>query len=95
MNSPENLEVALAWYRREQWALLRAESTDADKLEKTYDEWLAFASEELRKLEARGLRVYKIDVEMGALKRWCESEGRAVDGEARAEYARQGLGREV
>jgi hypothetical protein len=95
MISPENLEVALAWYRREQWALLRAESADADKLEKTYDEWLAFASEELRKLEARGIRVSKIDVEVGALTRWCESEGRAVDGEARAEYARRGLGREV
>ena len=95
MNSPENIEVALAWYRREQWALLRAESADADKLEKTYDEWLAFASEELRKLEARGIRVYKIDVEVGALRRWCESEGRAVDGEARVEYALRGLGREV
>jgi hypothetical protein len=95
MNSPENIEVALAWYRREQWALLRAESADADKLEKTYDEWLAFASEELRKLAARGIRVCKIDVEVGALMQWCESEGRAVDGEARAEYARQGLGREV
>ena len=51
MNSPENIEVALAWYRREQWGLLLAESADADELEKTYDEWLAFASEELRKLE--------------------------------------------
>ena len=95
MYSPEEIEVALAWYRREQWALLLAVSADADKLEKTYDEWLAFASEELRKLEARGIRVRKIDVEVGALTRWCECEGRAVDGEARAEYARQGLGREV
>ena len=95
MNSPENLVVALAWYRREQWALLRTVSADADKLEKTYDEWLAFASEELRKLEARGIRVCKIDVEVGALTRWCESEGRLVDGEARAEYARRGLDREV
>ena len=95
MNSPENLVVALAWYRREQWALLRTVSADAYKLEKTYDEWLAFASGELRKLEARGIRVCKIDVEVGALTRWCESEGRAVDGEARAEYARRGLDREV
>ena len=95
MNSPENLVVALAWYRREQWALLRTVSADAYKLEKTYDEWLAFASGELRKLEARDIRVCKIDVEVGALTRWCESEGRAVDGEARAEYARRGLDREV
>jgi hypothetical protein len=37
MNSPENTEVALAWYRREQWALLRATAADADKLEQTYE----------------------------------------------------------
>ena len=85
----------MAWYRREQWALLRAIAADADKLEQTYDEWLAFASGKLRKLEASGLRVHKIDVEIGALRRWCGSEGRAVDGEARAEYARRGLGSEV
>jgi hypothetical protein len=95
MNSPENIEVAIAWYRSEQWALLRAISADADKLEQTYDEWLAFASEELRKLEARGLRVHKIDVEIGALTRWCENEGRPVDGEARAQYAMRGLGPEL
>ena len=95
MNFPENLEVALAWYRREQWALLRAIAADADKLEQTYDEWLAFASEELRKLEARGLQVHKIDVEIGALTRWCENEGRPVDGEARAQYAMRGLGPEL
>ena len=95
MNSPENLEVEMAWYRREQWALLLALSAAADKLEETYDAWLAFASDELRKLEAKGLRVHKIDVEVGALTRWCESEGRPVDGEARAEYARRGLGPEV
>jgi hypothetical protein len=95
MNSPENMTVAMAWYRREQWPLLRAVSTDADKLEQTYDEWLAFASSELRKLEAKGLRVARIDVEVGALTRWCEREHRAVDGEARAEYAGRGLGAEL
>jgi hypothetical protein len=95
MNSPENMGVAMTWYRREQWELLRAIAADADRLEQTYDEWLAFASGELRKLEARGLRVQKIDVEIGALTRWCENEGRPVDGEARAEYARRGLGPEV
>jgi len=82
----------MAWYRPEQWTLLRAIAADADKLEQTYDEWLAFASGELRKLKARGLRVRKIDVEVGALKRWCEGEGRPVDGEARAIYAMRGLG---
>lgn len=95
MSDSEKIAVAMAWYRREQWPLLLAVSADADKLEPTYEEWLAFASRQIRDLESRGIRVQKIDVELGALTRWCQSEGRAVDGEARAEYARRGLGQHL
>ena len=69
MNRPENLAVAIAWYRAEQWALLRAVSADGGKLEATYDEWLAFATQQVRDLEARGIRVQKVVVEVGALTR--------------------------
>ncbi len=82
----------MAWYRPDQWTLLRALSADRDELEDTYEEWLAAASKQLRELQARGLRVRKIDVEVAALVRWCNQQGRAVDGAARAEYAGQGLG---
>ena len=82
----------MAWYRPDQWTLLRAVSDDVESLEETYEEWLAFASQQLRELQARGLQVRKIDVEVAALVRWCKNQNRAVDGEARAEYARQGLG---
>ena len=95
MNTPDNSAIAMAWYRPDQWALLRAVSADAESLEHTYEEWLAFVSEQLRQLEVRGVQIVKIDVEVGALVRWCKSQGWAVDGRARAEYARQGLGREL
>jgi len=95
MNSSNPLEVAMAWYRRDQWALLRALSVDGQSLEETYEAWFAFATKQVRDLEANGFLVHKIEVEIGALTRWCESEGRPVDGGARAEYARQGLGREL
>lgn len=95
MSNSEKMVVAMAWYRREQWPLLRAISADADKLEPDYQEWLTFALGQIRDLESKGIRVQKIHVEVGALSRWCESEGRALDGEARAEYARRGLGRHL
>ena len=74
MNSPQHSEVAMAWYRRDQWALLRAVSADGQSLEETYEAWLAFATKQVRDLEARGFLVHKIEVEIGALTRWCESE---------------------
>ena len=95
MDSPQHSEVAMAWYRRDQWALLRAMSADGQSLEETYEAWFAFASKQVRDLEAKGFVVHKIEVEMSALARWCESEGRPVDGDARAEYARRSLGREL
>jgi hypothetical protein len=95
MSLHEESVVAMAWYRPDQWALLRAVSADGERLEGSYEEWLAFASEELRELQARGLQVRRIDVEVAALVRWCNSQGRLVDGEARAEYALRGLGQEL
>jgi hypothetical protein len=92
MSNSQNPAVAIAWYRREQWPLLSGVSADGDKLEATYDEWHTFATQQVRDLEARHIRVQKIEVDVGALARWCEREGRVVDGDARAEYARQGTG---
>ena len=77
----------MAWYRPGQWTPLRAVSADGERLEASYEEWLSFASAQLRDLQAHGLQVEKIDVEVAALVRWCNSQGRPVDGEARAEYA--------
>jgi hypothetical protein len=93
VSSSQNSAVAIAWYRQEQWPLLRAVSADGDQLEPTYDEWHAFATQQVHALEARGIRVQKIEVDVAELTQWCEREGRAVDGDARAEYARRGLGR--
>jgi hypothetical protein len=95
MNSPKYSEVAIAWYRKDQWELLLAVSNDRQSLERTYEEWVVFASKHVRDLESKGFHVHKIEVEVRALTQWCESQGRAVDGEARAEYARLGLGREL
>ena len=92
MSLPESSAIAMAWYRPDQWILLRAASADGERLEATYEEWLAFAAKKLRDLEAKGFEVHRIDVEVAALVRWCNSQGRPVDGEARAEYARLGLG---
>ena len=95
MSVPDLSPVAIAWYRADEWALLRAVSGDADRLEATHGEWLAFATKHVRDLEAKGFEVHRIDVEVAALVRWCNSQGRPVDGEARAEYARLGLGRRL
>lgn len=80
--------IGVAWYRREQWELLRAMAADADNLEKTYEEWLAVAEKTLRKLREQGLELHKVDVDVTELAAWCQAQGRPLDGGARAEFAR-------
>ena len=77
----------VAWYRRDQWATLRAISVDPEVLEPSYEEWLEVAEQALATLREAGLVPRKIDVDVWALKRWCEEQGLAVDGRARSEYA--------
>jgi len=84
----------VAWYRREQWAALRELSVDSDTLEPTYDEWLEIAEEALRSMRKAGIDPRRIEVDVFDLKRWCDSQGFALDQSARARYAADVLSRE-
>ena len=95
MNPPQNVEIAIAWLRRDQYELLRALSADGESLEQTYDEWEMEVLKRKHDFESNGFVVHRIEVELNALVSWCKSEGRALDGKARAEYAARRLGREL
>ena len=82
-----DIVLAVAWFRREQWGRLREVARDWVELEKTYDEWEAAALVALEGLRARGLEPQRVDVDVEELARWCQAEGRYVDGAARAEFA--------
>jgi hypothetical protein len=81
-----DVEIGFAWYRREQWPLLRSLSVDSDRLEETYDEWLAFADKTLETLRCQGVRAEKVDLDVHELSAWCKRHGCPLDGDARAAY---------
>jgi hypothetical protein len=78
--------MGVGWYRRDQWALLREVAADRDKLGNSYEEWLAGAQQTLLRMSAEGVRARRVDVDVGALIRWCQAEARSVDAAARAEF---------
>ncbi len=63
-----NRNLALAWYRQDQWQLLLDYSTDSDKLERTYQEWLEQAEKKENELRKDGLNVEKTDIDVEKLK---------------------------
>jgi len=82
-----NLIVGIAWYRPEQYGLLRALSADADSMANTYEEWLAGVTRTMDDLRQRGMVARRVDVEVRDLAAWCQQRGRPLDGEARSTYA--------
>jgi hypothetical protein len=79
--------TGVGWYRAEQWERLREISADGEKLEETYEDWVASAEESLREMRKVGLYAEKVEVDVEELLAWCRAQGRDVDGETRAQYA--------
>ncbi len=80
-----------AWYDRQQWDRLKEVAADSDQLEDSYDAWLEAAEEAVRGLEATGMLIERVRIDLEELIAWCNDTGRAIDGAARAEFARRTL----
>jgi len=85
--SEPDILVGVAWYRRQEWQRLLEVSEDRDELETIYDEWAAAMPAHMAEIEKAGFKPHKIDVATEDLIAWCRSNGRVVDGAARADYA--------
>jgi hypothetical protein len=91
--SGSNVITGFAWYRREQWSRLRELASDPDKLDDSYDGWLASAQKALIEMSLAGVSVKRVDVDVDALLRWCQAEDRPIDSAARAAFTAEELRR--
>jgi len=90
MNEP-NMIVGIAWYRQEQYGLLRALAADADSMANTYEEWLAGVTKTMDDLRERGITARRVDVDVRELAAWCQQRGKPLDGGSRSAYAAENL----
>ena len=79
--------MGVAWFTREQWALVRAAAVDPEGLKSTYERWLTMAEDGFVKLSAAGCQPEMVHLDANELALWCESEGRPLDSGARAAFA--------
>ena len=67
--------------------MLRQVSSDKDRLEPTYADWLKVAEAHYNELIRQGARVEKVPVDVADMAVWCKELGRrTVDSEGRAAY---------
>jgi len=81
--------VGLPWFRKEDFAQLRALFIDAGELHRTYAQWLRAAELAEKTLQARGICVVRAPLRPYEFAAWCESRGLPTDAEARREFANE------
>ncbi len=80
--------AGIAWFRADQWQLLRSLATDAGELEETHEEWVKIAEKTIEDLAKQGVLARKVDVDVNELQAWCLAQKkRPLDSSARAAYA--------
>lgn len=87
----DDLVTGLAWYRRDQWPLLKDVASDPEILEDTYEAWLRIAQKSVLDFANAGIRAERVDVDVEELVKWCRARSRAVDSSARAEFTSRKL----
>ena len=78
--------AGVGWYSSGQWQQLREVAADPERLEKTYQEWLVVADQACQKMEASGIAIVKVPVDVQGLIDWCRERNLPIDGKARARY---------
>lgn len=60
---------------------------DGHVLHRTYDEWLAAAERNSKAFEAKGIRVFRVDLDTNNFPKWCKAQGLKLDAKGRMGYA--------
>jgi len=94
MISQANVAIGFAWYRKDQWLLLKALSVDSDQMDNTYEDWLRGATSSFERLVQQGMLVKRVEVDIRDLVAWCEKQNVPLNGAARSGYAAEKLQRE-
>ncbi|GLH75222.1 hypothetical protein SSBR45G_01300 [Bradyrhizobium sp. SSBR45G] len=85
MDSEQDMQIALAWYRPEEWDDIKLICPDVHD---TYEEWLASAQ---NTIDALGSplkdNVVKVVLTASELRKWKRATGRKVDAKVRSQLA--------
>jgi hypothetical protein len=84
-----SLKIGVSWYSEDQWQLIKASATDAERFEETYADWVAMAEESMKNMLAAGIVAERVPVIASELLAWCLAHGKKNNASARAEFVSQ------
>ena len=81
-----DLIVGVVWYTASEWASTKANATDQEMFEETYEEWLQVAEEALKEFRTQGLKVQRSFITLENLLTWCIAKDKKNNAISRSEY---------
>ena len=89
----ENVKkVAIAWYRREDYPIIRDLMEDGTTFPATYDGWLKRAKQVLLSEESSGSVVIQVTIDPRSFSAWCARAEQKPNALARAQQLAMALG---
>lgn len=79
--------VAVVWYRPNEYAAVRSFAADADRMEKTFQEWKVLADKAVKAAEGTGIPVKRVDFDHSAFMRWARARNVQSTYETRTQWA--------
>jgi hypothetical protein len=81
--------VAVGWYDLENWTKVKAQASDPDRFENSYQDWTDMAEKALKDLIAAGIIVDRFFIKSKDLLAWCLVHDKQNNAAARAEFVSQ------
>jgi len=79
--------AGFAWYRPENYLRLLEIFEDAEKLPRTFEDWLAKAEAGCKNFEDRGIWVIRVNIDPDEFLTWCGANNLKIDAKARMKFA--------
>ncbi len=65
--------LGIAWYRENQWELLKSTASDPEAIEDTYEEWVQKATKAIKRMKKPGVELLKVDFDVIQFNEWCRA----------------------
>jgi hypothetical protein len=83
---PQSIELGIAWYTEECWEKVKLNSSDPDRFEATYAEWLVMANSAFASMVKNGVNAKKFLINVDELLAWCLVQNRENNSDSRAGF---------
>jgi len=94
-SNPKVQAIGMAWYDRADYPEILRVMADADRLPRTYDDWLQRSGQGEQELIAQGVRVFRAVIKPQPFIGWCALRGLKLDAKARMAFATEHAARET